>query len=111
MAEPEPQPSGDDPPPRDPSRLHIWQIQAVRDALLILLILAALRLGYVMSAITVPLLIALLLAYLFEPLIALLQNRLRWSRTTAVALILAFFICGVVTNVRVPWLFAALKTL
>ena len=101
MAEPEPQPSGDDPPPRDPSRLHIWQIQAVRDALLILLILAALRLGYVMSAITVPLLIALLLAYLFEPLIALLQNRLRWSRTTAVALILAFFICGVVT-VAVP---------
>ena len=84
---------------RDPTRLHIWQIQAVRDALLIILILGILRLGYVMSAITVPLLIALLLAYLFEPLIDLLQTRLRWSRTTAVALILAFFICGVITVV------------
>lgn len=91
--------SGEPSVERDATRLHIWQIQAVRDALLILLILGILRLGYVMSAITVPLLIALLLAYLFEPLIDLLQTRLRWSRTTAVALILAFFICGVITVV------------
>ena len=87
------------PAERDPTRLHIWQIQAVRDALLIVLILGLLRLGYVMSAITVPLLIALLLAYLFEPLIDLVQTKLRWTRTTAVTLILAAFICGVVTVV------------
>lgn len=86
---------------RDPSRLHIWQIQAVRDVLLIVAILGLLRLGYVMSAITVPLLIALLLAYLFEPLIDLLQTRLRWSRTSAVALILALFVSGIVL-VAVP---------
>ncbi len=93
--------------PQDPTpdpgltRVHVWRIQAVRDVLLILAVLAVLRLGYEMSAITVPLLIALGLAYLFEPVIAMMQARWRWRRTTAVSVILALFI-GAVVLVVVP---------
>ncbi len=86
------------------SRLHIWEIQAVRDVLLVATLLAILWLGYAMSAITVPLLLALGLAYLFEPVIARIQRWFRWSRTAAVSLILALFLLGVVTIV-VPTLF------
>ncbi|MAD18771.1 MAG: hypothetical protein CMJ52_00905 [Planctomycetaceae bacterium] len=88
----------------DPSKLHIWQIQAVRDVLLVAALLAILWLGYAMSAITVPLLLALGLAYLFEPVIDRIQRLFRWSRTAAVSLILALFLLGVVTVV-VPTVF------
>ena len=84
---------------RDISSLHVWQVQAVRDCLLVVVVLAILWLGYRMSAITVPLLVALGLAYLFEPVIALIQNRLKFGRTTAVSLILAAFMLGVVVVV------------
>ncbi|MCP4835341.1 MAG: AI-2E family transporter [Phycisphaera sp.] len=84
---------------RDFSRLHVWQVQGVRDCLLVVVVLSILWLGYQMSAITVPLLVALGLAYLFEPVIALIQNRLKFGRTTAVSLILAAFMLGVVVVV------------
>ena len=90
--------------PVDASKLHIWQIQAIRDVLLVSTVLAILWLGYAMSAITVPLLIALGLAYLFEPVIERMQRWFHWSRTAAVSLILALFMLGVVTVV-VPTLF------
>jgi predicted PurR-regulated permease PerM len=80
----------------DLTRVHVWRIQAVRDVLLIIVVLAILRLGYEMSAITVPLLVALGLAYLFEPVISAMQTKWRWRRTTAVSVILGLFIGGVV---------------
>ncbi len=96
-------PSSDSPTSGSPSSgetglagMHVWRIQAVRDVLLIITVLAVLRLGYEMSAITVPLLVALGLAYLFEPVITSMQSRWRWRRTTAVSVILALFIGGVV---------------
>lgn len=49
---------------------RLWQIQPVRDVLLLVLGLGLLYLGYVLSAVTVPLLLALLLAYLFEPVVS-----------------------------------------
>ncbi|MDP7008734.1 MAG: AI-2E family transporter [Phycisphaerales bacterium] len=60
--------------PRDVSKLHLWQIQWVRDSFLILAVIAGVWIGYVMRDITVPLLVALLLAYLFEPLISFLEH-------------------------------------
>ena len=98
-----PKPTPDE-EPVDASKLHIWQIQAIRDVLLVSTVLAILWLGYAMSAITVPLLIALGLAYLFEPVIERIQRWFHWSRTAAVSLILALFMLGVVTVV-VPTLF------
>ena len=56
--------------------LHLWQIQPIRDLLWLVLIIIAIWVGYEMRSVTVPLLVALLLAYLFEPLI-------RWAARTA----------------------------
>ena len=50
-------------------RKHLWEIQAIRDVLLIAGGLSLLWLGYALSSITIPLLMALLLAYLVEPLV------------------------------------------
>ena len=58
----------------DITKLHLWQIQWVRDVLLLLIGVFTVWLGYAMRDITVPLLVALLLAYLFEPLISFLAD-------------------------------------
>ncbi len=44
-------------------RLHIWQIQAVRDLLFVAAVLGLVWAGYALRAVPVPLLVALLLAY------------------------------------------------
>ena len=64
----------DKPVQHDLTKLHLWQIQWVRDFLLLLLMVCGIWLGYVMRDITIPLLVALLLAYLFEPVISLLAD-------------------------------------
>jgi predicted PurR-regulated permease PerM len=58
----------------DITKLHLWQIQWVRDLLLLIIVICAIWLGYAMRDITIPLLVALLLAYLFEPLISALAD-------------------------------------
>ncbi|HEX3135870.1 MAG TPA: AI-2E family transporter [Planctomycetota bacterium] len=60
--------------PRDWHSVHLWQIQSVRDGVLILLAIGLIYLGNVLSIITVPLMVALLLAYLVEPVVAWLAR-------------------------------------
>ena len=60
--------------PRDWHGVHLWQIQSVRDGVLILLVLGMIYLGKVLSIITVPLMVALLLAYLVEPVVGWLAR-------------------------------------
>ncbi|MDG2022393.1 MAG: AI-2E family transporter [Phycisphaerales bacterium] len=81
------------------ARLHVWEIQSVRDVMLVTTVLAILWLGYAMSAITIPLLVALALSYLFEPLIERLQRWFHCSRTVSVSVILGVFLAGVVVIV------------
>ena len=87
-----------DPPSenRGLASLHIWQIQAFRDGFFIAALLGLLWLGYAMRTITIPLLIALGLAYLFEPLIDLLGSKWRVRRKWAVLGILSLFSITVV---------------
>ena len=56
-------------PSRDWRTSHLWQIQPVRDILVLATVFGLLWLGYRLSLVTVPLLLALTLAYLVEPLI------------------------------------------
>lgn len=79
-------------PPREASdtpsslaKLHLWQFQSVRDVLFIAAIIGLVWLGYALRAVTVPLLVALLLAYLFEPVVSHLVQRTRYSRTAVVS--------------------------
>ena len=68
--------------------LHLWQIQGVRDILVLLVVFAVLSIGYWLRDVTVPLLIALALAYLFEPLVQRLTRFRGITRTGAVTIIL-----------------------
>ncbi len=65
---------GQERPTRD---LHLWEIRGIRDVLTVLLVAGLFWLGYAMRDVTIPLLVALLLAYLFEPAIAWMAKT-RW---------------------------------
>ncbi len=83
MADPKPAPK-----PTDWRTLHLWQIQPVRDGLIILAALGLLWLGKMLSVVTVPMLLALLLAYLCEPLVRrLTRGRLISRQGAAVGLV------------------------
>jgi predicted PurR-regulated permease PerM len=75
------------------SRLHIWQVQAFRDVLVIAVIVGVVWAGYALRFVTVPLLLAFLLAYLVEPLVRWMCRALRVSRSVAVTSLLA--LCGI----------------
>ncbi|MEM1166168.1 MAG: AI-2E family transporter [Planctomycetota bacterium] len=61
-------------------RLHLWQIQPLRDLGVIAAIFGLIWLGYKLSVVTVPLLLALLITYLFEPLVRRLTAKNHFSR-------------------------------
>ncbi len=67
------------------ARVHIWQIQAVRDVMVVAVVLGMVWAGYAVRSVTVPLLVALALAYLFEPLVARMTKGGRLSRPFAVS--------------------------
>ncbi|MEQ8850559.1 MAG: AI-2E family transporter [Phycisphaerales bacterium] len=80
------------------SKLHLWQMQPVRDVLLGLGVVGLFWLGQKTSIVTVPLLLAILLAYLFEPVIQFAIRRLKMSREGSVVAI----IVGLILVVVVP---------
>lgn len=70
--------------------LHLWQIQPVRDVLMVAGVLALFWLGAKLSIVTIPLLLAILFAYLFEPVVRQMV-RIRWMTRRLAALVLIFF--------------------
>lgn len=62
------------------ARLHLWQFQAVRDAAVIAAAVLLILCGYWLRAVTVPLMVALALAYLFEPLVQRLTRNPKITR-------------------------------
>ena len=93
-------------PPAPPSALYdwhqlrLWQIQPIRDLLLIAAVLGLIYLGYVISIVTVPLLLAMMLAYLLEPLVQLVTRRFKFISRQGVAAAL-ILIVGLVVIVPV----------
>lgn len=86
--------------------LHLWHMQPVRDVLLGLGIFALILLAQKASVVTVPLLLAILLAYLFEPVICWLMNRFKFSRRTSVIGIIASVIIFIVIPAVLATIFA-----
>ncbi|MHC5001698.1 MAG: AI-2E family transporter [Planctomycetota bacterium] len=78
------------------ARLHIWEVQAFRDVLVFAAVVGIVWFGYVLRTVTVPLLVALLLAYLFEPVVSRLTERREVSRAAVVAGLLACVVASVV---------------
>jgi predicted PurR-regulated permease PerM len=73
--------------------LHLWQIQPLRDALILVCLVGLIYLGFILSTITVPILLALGLAYLFEPLVKKLTSlgngRILTRRGVAILIIIS----------------------
>lgn len=82
---------------KDLRSLHLWQIQGVRDIVVVAAVLAMVWTGYAMRTVTVPLLVAFGLAYLVEPVVQWLTHKGRMRRQMAVTLILG--VAGVVVTV------------
>lgn len=78
--------------------MHLWQFQPLRDVMVVALVLGLLWLGQKISIVTVPVLLAIMLAYLFEPVIRWATLRTQLQRKTAVAGI----IVGTILLVVVP---------
>lgn len=70
---------------------HLWEIRWVRDLFWIGLLIAGLGFVWWLRAIFGPVLLAMFLAYLVNPLILLCQERWKWSRTMAVSMVLGLF--------------------
>lgn len=76
---------------------HLWEIQALLDLLLIAGTGLLLWLLYELRSIFTPVLIALGLAYLCNPLITSAQNRWRMPRPATITLLLVVFALGAAT--------------
>ncbi len=99
----------------DLMKLHLWQIQWVRDLFWIAAVVLLVWLGYAMRDITVPLLVALLLAYLFEPLISYLANHPKFpmGRVPVISSILVLLTTGVllVLAITIPMVISQTSSL
>jgi predicted PurR-regulated permease PerM len=96
-------------PPRSLQQLHLFQIQPVRDLLVILLVLGVLYLGYILRPLTVPLLLALMLAYLFEPVVRRMTATERIGRPLAAVCIIFTMILVVTLPVGFGVAFATIQ--
>lgn len=82
--------------------LHLWQIQMVRDVLVGLAIFGLLWLGYKLSIVTVPILLAMALAYLFEPVVKRLTRPRASGNSMSREAAASIIIGGAVLLVLVP---------
>ena len=75
--------------------MHLWQITPLRDVLWVLLGLLCLWFAYYLRGITTPVLLALVLAYLFHPLTQWIQRRGKMNRSLAVTVLMVVLGLGV----------------
>ena len=96
--------------PRDAwPHLHLWQIQPLRDLLVLAAVLGLIYLGYVLSIVTVPILLALTLAYLFEPLVRRMTERRGIGRARVAASILVLSGILVVVPVAIGMTYSVMQ--
>ncbi|MCA9300262.1 MAG: AI-2E family transporter, partial [Phycisphaerales bacterium] len=67
---------------------HLWQIQPIRDVLVFAAIFGLLYLGYILSPVTVPMLLAIALAYLFEPVVQRMTRHPKITREGSAMIII-----------------------
>lgn len=93
----------------DWQRLRLWQIQPVRDVLVLALLFGLVYLGYLLRSVTVPLLLALALAYLVEPAVQRVTRSGRIRRPVAAAGVIVAVALAVVTPLVVGSGFAVMQ--
>ena len=70
---------------------HLWEITAVQDLLWLLTLALSAWSVYALRGIFIPVFIALMLAYLANPLVQFAERRWSWPRPLTVSLFLLFF--------------------
>ena len=75
---------------------HLWQIQPLRDLLVVASVVVFVWLGYTLRVVTIPLLLAVALAYMFEPIVLRLTRSGKLSRPTAAGLIVVVTAAGII---------------
>ena len=75
---------------------HLWEIQAVLDVVLILSVVLAVLMLYALSSAFTPVLFALGLAYLCNPLVTWAEHRWRVPRPATISLLLVLLTVGAV---------------
>ncbi len=88
---------------------HLWQIQPLRDIGVIAGVLFLFWLGYVLSIVTVPLLLAIAFAYLFEPFVQWLVKQNLFGRSGAAAFIIGIIALVTIVPVGVGGTYAVIQ--
>ncbi|MEL6311002.1 MAG: AI-2E family transporter [Planctomycetota bacterium] len=88
---------------------HLWQIQPLRDIGVVAAIFVVLWLGYKLSVVTVPVLLAITLAYLFEPVVQWLTKQRVFGRQGAAAFIIVMLALVTVVPIGVGGTFAVFQ--
>jgi AI-2E family transporter len=81
-------------PTIDSENRHLWQITAARDLIILALIASLLWFLYLLRDIFIPLLLALVLAHVFNPLITWFERKWQRPRPLTIALLLAIVVSG-----------------
>jgi predicted PurR-regulated permease PerM len=76
--------------------LHIWEITAVREALVVAAAIALLWVAHALRAILTPIVIAFALAYVVDPVVSASHRRLRLPRFVSAIALLALILLGLV---------------
>jgi len=82
------------PAPNTVSDRHLWEIPATRDLIILISVALSVWLLFRLREIFVPLLIAFVLAYIFNPLVTWLERKWHWPRALTVSLLLAIVVLG-----------------
>ncbi len=82
--------------PRDISRVHLWEVQAIRDVAVFAAVVGVIYVGYLMRVVMTPVLVGLALAYLFEPVVRRLSRRTGRVWATGITTV------GLVLGIGVP---------
>lgn len=88
---------------------HLWQIQPLRDISVLAGVLFLVWLGYVLSIVTVPLLLAIAFAYLFEPFVQWLVKQNLFGRSGAAAFIIGIIALVTIVPVGVGGTYAVIQ--
>lgn len=89
---PQQKPTSQQGPSRSVVDLHLWQITPIRDAFWIGLGIAVLLFTYYLRSIFTPVLIGLMLAYIFNPMICYFEERWRVPRPVTISAILVLLV-------------------
>ena len=84
---------------KQPSYPHLWEVTWIRDLALLGVVLLLVAVVCWLRAIFQPLLLALLFAYLFNPIVAWVERRSKWSRLAVVIALSSLVAVGLITLV------------